>query len=400
MHLLFFDMTIIEALLILWIPLFLEFPRIVMKCAVLLYEEFVKTAFKPVSEAKPKVSIIVPAHNEGKIIDISIQSLLSLVYPNKEIIVVDDNSSDDTYLNAKPYAVSGDIILVGKREPFSNKAAALRYGSKFASGDIIVCIDADTIIENESLLRIVQPFDDPKTVGVAGNVRVYNTKSLLEQLQAYEYQQAMEMGRRFQSLIQVLLIIPGAFGAFRRKIMDAVGGIDGDTMTEDFDFVLKLRKTGSKITFAPDAIAWTVVPSRLLDWVKQRIRWSYGQLQSIIKHRDLLLNKNFGLKSMISIVDMLFMDVFLVFIKIFWLLSMPLIFSRIPLWKILLLILSFYLIMEFIPAAVASTVSRRRNEESRYLILIPIIVVFYRPLYSFVRFFAYLKEIFGLKSGW
>ncbi len=393
-------LKLIDAILILLVPLILEFPRVIVKCAVLLFEKFIKKESKSPGEYTPKISIIVPAHNEGEIIARTIESLVALDYPNKEIIVVDDNSSDDTYLKAKPYAVRGDIILVRKREPQSSKAMALRYGVTFSSGEIIVVIDADTIIQTESLVKIVEYFKDPKIVGVAGNVRVYNTKSLLEKIQAYEYLLAMEMGRKFQSLLQILLIIPGAFGAFRRKIMESVGGVDADTITEDFDFVLKLRKTGFKVAFAQDAIAWTVVPNKLSHWVRQRIRWAYGQLQSLKKHKDLLFNTKFGLRSVLSIIDMLLMDIFLIFIRLFWLLLLPLTFPSIPLWKLASLILAFYLILELIQASTALIISPRGRKEVRYLLLIPIIVLFYRPLYSLVRALAYVKELLGLKVGW
>ena len=400
MDLPFFGLKLIDAILILLVPLILEFPRVIVKCVVLLFEKFIKKESKSPGEYTPKISIIVPAHNEGEVIARTIESLVALDYPNKEIIVVDDNSSDDTYLKAKPYAVRGDIILVRKREPRSNKAMALRYGVAFSSGEIIVGIDADTIIQNESLAKIVEYFKDPKVVGVAGNVRVYNTKSLLEKIQAYEYLLAMEIGRKFQSLIQILLIIPGAFGAFRRKIMRAVGGVDADTITEDFDFVLKLRKTGFKVTFAQDAVAWTIVPTTLSGWVRQRIRWAYGQLQSLKKHKDLLFNTKFGLRSILSIIDMLLMDVFLLFIRLIWLLLLPFTFPSIPLWKLALLILLFYLIMEFIQALTALIISPRGRKEIGYLALIPIMVLFYRPLYSLIRTLAYAKEALGFKAGW
>ena len=141
MYLPFLGLDLLTAAFILIIPLILEFPRVIVECFLLLYDKFIKNDSWSSSEVRPKVSIIVPAHNEGKVIERTIESLVSLAYPNKEIIVVDDNSSDDTYLKAKPYATCGDIILVRKREPHSNKAMAVKYGSAFASGEIIVCID-------------------------------------------------------------------------------------------------------------------------------------------------------------------------------------------------------------------------------------------------------------------
>lgn len=400
MYLPFLGLDLLTAILILIVPLILEFPRIIVKSLLLLYDKFTDKGSESPNSFRPKVSIIVPAHNEGKVIERNIESLISLSYSNKEIIVVDDNSSDDTYLKAKPYAARGDIILVRRREPHSNKAMAVKYGSAFASGEIIVCIDADTILQNEGLVRIVEPFSDPKVVGVAGNVRVYNTRSLLEKIQSYEYLVAMEMGRKFQSLLQILLIIPGAFGAFRRKVMKAIGGIDTDTITEDFDFVLKLRKTGYKIVFAQKAIAWTVVPNTLSGWFRQRVRWAYGQLQSIKKHKDLLFNTKYGLRSILSLFDILLMDIFLLFIRFFWLLLVPFTFPSIPLWKLASLILLFYLALEFLQASVALAVSPRGEKELGFLLLVPIVVLFYRPLYSFVRVLAYFKEILGFKTKW
>jgi len=400
MYLPFFEISLIEAALILFVPLILEFPRVIVKCTILLYEKIAKKESRLPVESLPKVSIVVPAHNEGAIIDRTIESLVALALPEKEILIVDDNSSDDTYLKAKPYAIRGDIILVRKREPYSNKAMALIYGVKFVSGDIIICIDADTILQNESLIRIVEPFGNPEIVAVAGNIRVYNTQSLLEKVQAYEYLLAMEMGRAFQSLIQSLLIVPGAFGAFRRKTMESIGGFDTDTITEDFDLTIKLRKTGFQVAFAQDAIAWTVVPNRLSDWARQRVRWAYGQLQSIMKHKDMLVNVNFGLNSVLSMVDMLYMDVFMLFVRMLWLLSLPLFFPAIPLWKVASLTLSFYLLMELIQAMVALIISPRGKRELGCLVLIPIVILFYRPLHSFVRLFAYLKAMLGLKAAW
>jgi cellulose synthase/poly-beta-1,6-N-acetylglucosamine synthase-like glycosyltransferase len=400
MYLPFLEINLIDAVLILLVPLILDLPRVIVKCAFLLHRKIVETHGEQPSKGMPRVSIIVPAHNEGTVIDKTVESLISLVYPHKEIVVVDDNSGDDTYLKAKPYATRGEIVLVKKTDPRSNKAMALRYGLRFVSGDVIICIDADTVLQNESLIRIVEPFDDPETVAVAGNVRVYNTESLLGKIQAYEYLLAMEMGRTFQSLFQTLLIIPGAFGAFRRAIMGSIGGFEDDTMTEGFDLALKLKKTGFRIPFAPKAIAWTVVPSRFSDWSRQRIRWAYGELQSIMKHRDLLFNMNFGLRSVLSLIDMLFTDVLLLFIRLFWILSFPFLFPSIPLLEIAFLVLFFYLAMEVIQAIVAVTISPRGKKELRYLVLIPIVVLLYRPIYSIIRFFGYLKLMFGLKAGW
>jgi cellulose synthase/poly-beta-1,6-N-acetylglucosamine synthase-like glycosyltransferase len=400
MYLPFIEVGLWETVLILILPLILEFPRVAAKCLVLLYHKFFGRADRWELTGLPTVSIVVPAHNEGEVIEETIESLIGLAYPNKEIIVVDDNSTDDTYIKAKPYAARGEIVLVRKREPRSNKAKAIMYGAKFASGEIIVGMDADTRVQRESLIKIIEPFSDPDVVGVAGNVRVYNTDSILEKIQAYEYLIAMEMGRSFQSMIQVLLVIPGAFGAYRRRVMEAVGGLDEDTITEDFDYVLKLRKTGSKVVFARNAVAWTVVPNNFRGWVRQRTRWAYGQLQTIVKHKDLLFNVRFGLKSMLSVVDMLLMDLLLLFMRSAWFVLLPFIFSGIPVWKLIVLILGFYLILEFVQAVASVVTSPRGRRELSYLALTPIVVLVYRPIYSVVRLIAYVREALDLEVEW
>jgi len=400
MHLPFVEVDLWEAALVLILPLVLELPRVIAKCLALLYHNFFVRAERWKLTGLPKVSVIVPAHNEGGVIEETIESLTGLAYANKEIIVVDDNSTDDTYLKAKPYAARGEIVLVRKTEPRSNKARAIMYGSKFASGEIIVCIDADTRVQRESLIKIIEPFSDPNVVGVAGNVRVYNTDSILAKIQAYEYLIAMEMGRSFQSMIQVLLIIPGAFGAYRRGVMEAIGGLDEDTITEDFDYVLKLRKTGLKAVFARNAIAWTVVPSSFRGWIRQRTRWAYGQLQTIVKHKDLLFNVGFGFKSVLSVLDMLFMDLLLIFMRSAWFLLLPFVFSGIPIWKLIALILGFYLVLEFTQAVVSIVTSPRGKQELGYLALTPIVVLVYRPIYSVVRLIAYIREALGFEVKW
>lgn len=400
MYLPFIEVGLWEAVLILILPLVLEFPRVIVKCLALLYHKFSGRADSWELTGLPKVSIIVPAHNEGEVIEETIESLVGLAYPDKEIIVVDDNSTDDTYIKAKPYAARGEIVLVRKREPRSNKARAIMYGVKFASGEIIVCIDADTRVQRESLIKIIEPLSDPDVVGVAGNVRVYHTASILEKIQAYEYLIAMEMGRSFQSMIQVLLIIPGAFGAYRRKVMEAVGGLDEDTITEDFDYVLRLRKTGLRAVYARNAVAWTVVPSNFRGWIRQRTRWAYGQLQTIVRHKDLLFNVRFGLKSVLSMVDMIFMDLLLLFMRSAWFLVLPFIFSGIPVWKLVVLILGFYFILEYIQAVVSVVTSPRGKRELGYLALIPIVVLIYRPIYSVVRLIAYVREALGFEVKW
>jgi cellulose synthase/poly-beta-1,6-N-acetylglucosamine synthase-like glycosyltransferase len=398
-----FDLTPLEVLLILIVPFIFEVPRVVLKSVLLLTKHFreKKTAeiYSP-SGKMPKVSVIVPAHNEGSTIDFAINSLIDLDYPNKEIIVVDDDSKDDTYVKARPYASRGLIKLFRKTEPSSSKARAVNYGVQFASGDIIVIIDADTIITRDCLLRLIKPFEMDDVVGIAGNVRIYNDKSFLGRIQAYEYMMAMELGRAYQSIIRILLIIPGALGAFRASVFKELGEMDDDTITEDFDFALKLQKTGKRILFRSDAVGWTVSPEKWGKWIRQRVRWARGQIQTLAKHRDMIVSRKYGLRVWFSCLDMLLMDIVLLFVKLSWIVSLPFVFHNTSLLDMAIVIFVFYLLLELVQASVAVVISPRRERDASTLIVLPVIVLLYRPFYSLVRFYAYVMEAVGAEAKW
>jgi len=274
----FLGFSLQEIVGVLIVPLIIEVPQTLVKgiflpIHALLYKKFGRNAEEQslAAEVKgyPKVSIIVPAHNEGEYIQSTLESLLEDTYPNKEIIVVDDGSTDDTYLKAVQYTNRPEVMVLRRERASGRKAKALNYGLLFASGEILVAVDGDTIIERGSIRRIVEPLlTNPEVVGVAGNVRVLNKGNVLTRLQAYEYVVSMEMGRRWQGIVSGILVIPGAFGAFRREIVESLGRMHADTVTEDFDLTLMLQKVKGKLVFAPSAIAWTHVPETWGSWIR------------------------------------------------------------------------------------------------------------------------------------
>ncbi|HPR42571.1 MAG TPA: glycosyltransferase family 2 protein, partial [Candidatus Methanofastidiosa archaeon] len=296
---------VFDIILILLLPLFLEVPKTMVKIYYLIRP--VNRQYS-MSHLYKKISIIVPAHNEENVIEDTIESLIDLDYPNKEIIIVDDNSSDMTYYIAKKYVQRGQIKLVRKMEESSNKAKAINFGFKFATGEIIVCIDADTRIQKGSLKYLAAPLHTEDVNAVSGNVRVYNTDNLLGKMQAYEYLVAMEAGRRFNSVLHLFVNIPGAFGAFKNELFAQLGMMDSDTITEDFDMNFKLFKIAGRTVFMSDAYSWTVVPSTWKEWYRQRLRWARGGGQTLVKHSDILFHKRYGLRKALSIIDMVLMD--------------------------------------------------------------------------------------------
>lgn len=228
------------------------------------------------------VSVIVPAYNERDVIAQSVRSIRASTHPHVEIIVVDDGSTDGT---AEELATDEfrDIKVVRQRN--SGKASALDAGIRAATHDIVVLIDGDTVLEPTTLAELIRPFADDRIGAVAGNAKVGNRSSLIGKIQHVEYAIASAIERRAFDELGVMLCVPGAVGAFRRQAVIEVGGVSSDTLAEDTDLTLAVTRAGWKVAFAPDARAWTEVPSSMRGLFRQRLRWNYGILQAVVKHR-------------------------------------------------------------------------------------------------------------------
>jgi poly-beta-1,6 N-acetyl-D-glucosamine synthase len=241
---------------------------------------------------KPLVSILVPAYNEQDVISRTLESLMNLKYENKEIIVIDDGSTDLTSVAASWYKKFGVKVL---RKPNGGKASALNYGLLFASGQIVITIDSDSMVARDGINEIVQLMKDPNVVAVAGNIRVLNSNSIVTRIQELEYIMAINMIRRAFALFGSVMVVPGAFGVFRKRDIVGVGGYDNDTLTEDFDLTIKLLKTRGSVDSSSAAMAYTEVPSTWKVLYKQRLRWSTGTFQTVYKHRDAFWNRRYHL---------------------------------------------------------------------------------------------------------
>ncbi len=397
-------LTPLTFLLTFWPVILIDFVRSVVKSCFLLahalYRKLRPLEYDP--GYMPKISLIIPAHNEEAIIERAIESALETNYPNKEIIVVDDGSTDRTYQIALPYSKNGRIKLGHRDVASGSKAGALNYGLFFASGDIIVTVDADTLIERNSLRKLVKPLSDPAFSATSGNVRIlrgeHGATNLIVKIQAYEYLISMELGRRFQALAGTLLIISGAFGAFHKSFVKSIGQYDGDTITEDFDITFKMRKLGKKLAFVPEAVSWTFSPETWKAWRRQRVRWTRGQVETLWKHRNLFGKRGFDLKLVLAVYDMLLIDVVLLFARMAWLVA--LLWMDLPTFPfVMLLSLGLYMFMEFFTIVTAGILSPRKGD-LKYAYLTPIMVLFYRPYYAFVRLWAYISWVFKLESRW
>ena len=255
-----------------------------------LYKERDKSAVLYREESSlPMISLVVPAYNEGPVIQAAMRALLALDYPNYEIIVVDDGSTDDTYEKAMVVAsesVALEVRVVTKRN--GGKADALNTGMTLARGEFVLNMDGDTKLSPNALRACIRHFENPKVGAVAGNVKVINRENMWTRIQALEYVEGLAMARKAQSFGRVVNIIPGPLGMFRKSVLQQVGGYDRDTFAEDCDLTLKLLMRGWHIEYEPTAIAWVETPSHLLDLLQQRYRWTRGILQATRKHSQAL----------------------------------------------------------------------------------------------------------------
>ena len=237
----------------------------------------------------PMISLVVPAYNEGVVIQAAIRSLLLLDYPNYEILVIDDGSTDDTYEKAMAVAQEQDKIpvrVITKRN--AGKAEALNTGMSVARGEFVLNMDGDSKLSSNTLRACVRHFDDPSIGAVAGNVKVINRENIWSKIQALEYVEGLAMARKAQSFMRAVNIIPGPLGMFRKSVLKQVGGYDHDTFAEDCDLTLKMLMRGWHIAYEPTAIAWVETPTGLLNLLKQRYRWTRGILQATNKHSHAL----------------------------------------------------------------------------------------------------------------
>jgi poly-beta-1,6-N-acetyl-D-glucosamine synthase len=280
------------------------------------------------SEHVPPVSLLVPAYNEELTIIESVRSLISLDYPQYEVIVVNDGSTDNTFkvmveqfqlvkINA---LMSGRIktekirgiyhnpaypMLYFIDKPNGGKADSLNAGINLSHYSLISTIDADSLLEKDALTRIARVYmEDPdRTVAVGGNVRIVNScdiedgivkevrfpKKLLPALQNVEYTKAFLGGRIGWSAINGLIIVSGAFGVFRKDYVVAVGGYRGGYPGEDMNIVIKLHRhmlennLPYRVAFCPDAVCWTQAPDTYRIISSQRKRWGRGNLKNMIE---------------------------------------------------------------------------------------------------------------------
>lgn len=269
---------------------------------------------KPVVAGRhPEVSVIIPAYNEAKVIAKSVERILASDYPDIEVIIVDDGSTDGTSaVVARRFGGTANVKLITAMN--GGKANAINLGLAEAKGSIIVALDADTLFETDTISNLARWFEDPSVGAVAGNAKVGNRINTLTRWQALEYVSAQNLERRALVALGCMTVVPGAVGAWRRDALERLGRFPVNTLAEDQDLTIAVQRAGYRIVYDSEAIAWTEAPDTLKGLVRQRFRWAYGTLQCLWKHRAITFRPRFGTLGMIAIPQVWLFQVLLAII--------------------------------------------------------------------------------------
>jgi len=366
---------------------------------------------KPMPPYTPPVTIVVPAYNEAKVIDTTVQSLLAQRYEGTlEILVVDDGSSDETYETVRR-DFAGDARVMAYRKENGGKASALNYGIARAKGEIVVCLDADTVFTPDTVARLVAPMHDTRVAAVAGNAKVGNRHNLITRWQALEYVTSQNLERRAFAVLNAITVVPGAVGAWRKSYVQAVGGFSDDTLAEDQDLTLALGEEGCRVAYADDAIAYTEAPDRFRTLARQRFRWSFGTLQCAWKHRRIFLRPQYGALGMVAMPNTWIFQLF--YTAISPLADLLFLWSLFSVWLVLaqhgptyaltnlqqvLFLYSIFLVVDWLAAVIAFWMEPGEDRRLTWLILLQRFA--YRQVMYWVVLRAIGAAVRGHVVGW
>ena len=387
-----------------WVAIFLGIARILIM-GVMACIQFRKSKKERktvlLNTYQPAVSIIVPAYNEDINAVNTVTNLLQQDYPSFEIIFVDDGSKDSTYSKVSA-AFRGNPRVTVLTKNNGGKASALNYGINYSNNEFVVCIDADTQLHKNAITELMRYFTADNNAGaVAGNVKVGNAKNILTKWQSIEYTTAQNFDRRAFDLINGIMVVPGAIGAFRKEAIKKASAFTTDTLAEDCDLTIRILRQGYTVRNCAEAIAVTEAPETVQQFMKQRFRWSFGIMQSFWKNRDACFNRKYKSLGMFALPNILLFQIILPVIAPLadLMLLISIIWNRnnaASLDKILL----FYALFLFVDLLVSIIAfSFEKEKKSKILWIIPQRFV-YRQLMYVILFRAIRKAIKGESQGW
>ncbi|MEW2079432.1 polysaccharide deacetylase family protein [Streptomyces sp. NPDC012403] len=339
------------------------------------------------------VTVLVPAYNEAKCIENTVNSLMASEHPI-EVLVIDDGSTDGTARIVEAMGLPNVRVI---RQLNAGKPAALNRGLANARYDIVVMMDGDTVFEPSTVRELVQPFGDPRVGAVAGNAKVGNKDSLIGAWQHIEYVMGFNLDRRMYDILGCMPTIPGAVGAFRRSALEPIGGMSDDTLAEDTDVTMALHRAGWRVVYAENARAWTEAPESVQQLWSQRYRWSYGTMQAIWKHRRAVIDK--GPSGRFGRIGLPFVSLFMIVAPLLApLIDVFLLYGLVfgPTEKTIMAWLGV-LAIQAVCAAYAFHLDRERMT---HLISLPLQQILYRQLMYVVLLQSWITALTGGRLRW
>jgi cellulose synthase/poly-beta-1,6-N-acetylglucosamine synthase-like glycosyltransferase/peptidoglycan/xylan/chitin deacetylase (PgdA/CDA1 family) len=368
-------------------------------------------AVMPVPE--PGVTVLIPAHNEESVVIQTITSVLASDVKSLRIIVVNDGSTDNTGpLLDDSFGHDPRVRII--HQVNRGKAAALHRALGEAATEIVVTIDADTEIEPDAISKLMRHFSDLTVGAVAGNVKVGNRSRWLTRWQALEYITSQNMEKRAFDLLNCITVVPGALGAWRKQAIEAAGGFTADTVAEDADLTIGIRRLGWRISYDEEAIAWTEAPETAGALIRQRFRWTFGTLQSFWKHSDTLVRPKYGTLGWIAlpnifvfqlvlplispVIDLMFFgSLFLWGLAQFRVTKLPQLWTTADVEKSVIFFLGFLLI-DVLTCVLAFALEKKED----WTLLVPVLLqrFYYRQLMYVVLFRSVKEAVSGRPVGW
>ena len=364
----------------------------------------------------PRVAVLIPAFNEEKVIVRTIRSVMMSNYKNIRIIVIDDGSKDRTYqtvIDAYPADIAAGRLTV-LTKPNGGKADALNFALAQTREEIYIGIDADGVIAHDAIANLVAHFANPKIGAVAGNAKVGNRVNLWPRWQALEYITSQNFERRALDLFDIVMVVPGAIGAWRTAAVKAGGEYHTNTVAEDADLTMNLLEQGYEVIYEDRALAFTEAPINMNGLMRQRFRWSFGILQAVFKHRGAFRNRRamgfFALPNIL--LFQILLPLFSPFIDLMFFAGVgnyfynkhfhPEAASAASFEKLLAFFLAF-LIIDFVTSALAFSLERKHpacHGDAWLLGHIWIQRFTYRQVFSIVLFKTLKRAIDGKPFAW
>jgi cellulose synthase/poly-beta-1,6-N-acetylglucosamine synthase-like glycosyltransferase/spore germination protein YaaH/peptidoglycan/xylan/chitin deacetylase (PgdA/CDA1 family) len=362
---------------------------------------------------RPGVSVLIPAYNEESVIVGTVRSALASDYSPLEIIVIDDGSTDLTgELLDRNFLADSRVRII--HQPNRGKPAALGRALSEITSEVVVTMDADTHIEPDAVRHLVRHFANWHIGAVAGNVKVGNRDRWITRWQALEYVTSQNLEKRAFDLLNCIPVVPGALSAWRTDAIRSAGGFTADTVAEDTDLTITIRRAGWAILYDEDAIGWTEAPETPGQLVRQRFRWTFGTLQSFWKHRDTLGRWRYGTLGFVALPNIFLfqlmlplfspvIDLLFIGSLIFWVLGQFHGTKLPPLWttadvELSLLFFAGFMLIDLLTCVIAFSLEKRED----WSLLWPVLLqrFYYRQMMYVVLFRAVMGAVKGRSVGW